>query len=128
MTVEETTAAAQLASAHRQMTRSEVEEHACCLASVIESQETFIVSLLDQIDALQSSLATHSIALNASHETIRKAVTLQRSGMKRASRELLAAAAGYAVSIDPPPRFDRAVFVPTVEAWPDAFTPKGSLA
>ncbi|MDW9417410.1 hypothetical protein GOB15_23765 [Sinorhizobium meliloti] len=122
------TAAAQLAGAHRQMTRAEVEEHACCLASVIESQETFIVSLLDLIDRLQVSVSTHSAALNASHETIRKAVSLHKGGMKRASRELLAAAAGYAVAIDQPPPFERSAFVPTVEAWPDAFTPKGSLA
>lgn len=119
-----------LADAHVGMTTAEISEHATCLAAVIVSQEEFIRSNMELINSLQELTAVQSRCLHNISIALRHVASLSGDGKKRAARLALADLRRDllpVLSAPKPPVFNTATaFVPMLDAWPDAFTPKGT--
>jgi len=120
-----------LNDAHSGMTDDEISEHACCLAAVVASQDALIRVLLDDISCLSGELEAERKVCSDVAILIRQTASLQASHKKAAARELirkLAASVGPLVGPEKVHCVDRSLFVAVGEAWPDVFTPKGSLS
>ncbi len=122
-------AAASLAKAHERMTDAEIRGHACALAIVSASADSLTVSFFEQnrrlIEALRQEcdLRRHVAIL------VRQAESHFASKRYSEGRDIIhaiACAAGDLIENHPIEALDQHLFKTIVEAWPDAYSPKGS--
>jgi hypothetical protein len=119
---------AQLAEAHKHMTAEHIRNHACDMAGIIRSQEELILTLLGLVASLEERLAREQDGRRTLAMVIRKISALWTSHRRAEARELLKTSAVECrnlVDIDERPRFDRSLFQPVAEAWPDWLNPEG---
>lgn len=122
-------AAASVAKAHETMTDAEIRGHACALAIVAASADALSVSLLEENQRLVGALKQereirHNMAILA-----RQAESHFASKRNSEGREIvhaLARAVGDLIENHPVAAMDQNLFKTIVEAWPDAYSPRGT--
>ena len=119
-------AAASLALAHQGMTPAEVAEHAVALAVVAASQDRLLRSLVISLMAIQRTAEMVNVTRQNQQIVLRRIVSLHSAGRKRAARDLLQEAAAIELAPEPLAAVDTSAFVLLLDAWPDAFNPKGT--
>lgn len=122
-------AAARLSKAHETMTDAEIRGHACALAIVAASADALSVSLFEQNQRLAASLTQereirHNMAILA--RQAESHFVAQRDSEGREIIQALAKAIGDLIENHPVAALDQTLFKTIIEAWPDAYSPKGS--